>query len=221
MVSIDPDTISDSDLEEMHELGVRAIRIILNPNPAVERRDRKKYQRRKKKLVAKLWSYAERIRRLKWSIELHIGLAGINKIAGEIPKLGVPVVIDHLARPRKNIVPRLQPGYTQLINLLAKKQIWVKLSGTYRFSELPEMDSYAREILRIAPTQVVWASDWPHTGGVVANPRGDRLALQEYRKINVPAFIAQCREWCNNDEALIQKIFVDNPRRLWQYEDND
>ena len=68
---------------------------------------------------------------------------------------------------------------------------------------------------------MVWASDWPHTGGVAANPQGDRQALQEYRKFDVPAFIAQCKKWCEEDEVLIQKIFVDNPRRLWQYgEDN-
>ena len=95
----------------------------------------------------------------------------------------------------------------------------MKLSGTYRFPDLPELDDYVLEILRIAPTQVVWASDWPHSGGVQYNPNGDRTKIQEYRKIDDPAFIARCKEWCGGDEDLIQKIFVDNPRRLWQYGD--
>lgn len=208
MVSIDPKTTSDSDIDEMHALGVRGIRINLKST------SQKKSQ---EELVAILRSYVQRIHRLKWAIQLHIGLADIEKIADEIPDLGVPVVIDHLATPDETLAPRLQPGYTQFMDLLSKKHIWVKLSGIYRFSELPELDNYVQEILRIAPTQVVWASDWPHTAGVAANPQGDRQALQEYRKIDVAAFIAQCKEWCKEDEILIQKIFVDNPRRLWQY----
>ena len=212
VVSIDPGSTSDADLDEMHALGV--IGVSINLKSTLQNKS-------KEELEATVKSYVRRIRHLKWAIQLHIGLADIEKIAPEIPKLGLPVVIDHLATPDKTLAPRLQSGYTPFMDLLSKNQIWVKLSGIYRFSELPEMSSYIQEILRIAPTQVVWASDWPHTGGITANPQGDRLILQEYRKIDVPAFIAQCKEWCGGDEALIQKIFVDNPRRLWQYEYKD
>lgn len=212
VVSIDPDTISDQGLDEMHALGVRGIRINLKSTLQ---------NKSKEELIATLGSYVQRIHRLKWAIQLHIGLADIEKIASEIPKLGVPVVIDHLATPEKSLAPRLQAGYAEFLDMLSKKQVWVKLSGIYRFSGLPELDTYVREILRVAPTQVVWASDWPHTGGVAANPHGDRQSLQEYRKFDVPSFIAQCKEWCEEDESLIQKIFVDNPRRLWQYEEDN
>ena len=196
----------------MHALGVRGVRINLKSTSQ---------NKTKEELIKTLRRYAQRIRRLKWAIQLHIGLGDIEKIATEIPNLGVPVVIDHLATPDQTLAPRLQPGYTEFLDLLAKQYIWVKLSGIYRFAQLPELDTYVREILRVAPTQVVWASDWPHTGGVAANPKGDRKALQEYRKFDVPTFVAKCREWCGDDEGLVQSIFVGNPRRLWQYEDED
>ena len=212
VASVDTETISDLELDEMHALGVRGIRINLKSTSQ---------KKSKEELIAILNSYVQRIHRWKWAIQLHIGLGDIVKIANEIPSLGLPVVIDHLATPEKTLAPRLQSGYTEFMGLLSTKQIWVKLSGTYRFSELPELDAYVREILRVAPNQVVWASDWPHTGGVGANPHGDRHALQDYRKIDVPAFIAQCKKWCGEDEGLIRKIFVDNPRRLWQYDDNN
>ena len=210
VVSIDPETIADQDLDEMHALGVRGIRINLKSTSQ---------NKSKEDLTKTLRSYVRRIHRLNWAIQLHIGLADIEKIASEIPNLGVPVVIDHLATPDKASAPRFQPGYTEFLDLLSKKQVWVKLSGIYRFAGLPELGIYVREILRVAPTQVVWASDWPHTGGVGANPQGDRHALQDYRKFDVPAFVAQCKEWCEGDEVLIQKIFVENPRRLWQYDE--
>ena len=212
VVSIDPETIPDQDLDEMHALGVRGVRINLKSTSQ---------NKTKEELTKTLRRYAQRIRRLKWAIQLHIGLGDVEKVASEIPDLGVPVVVDHLATPDQTLAPRLQPGYTEFLDLLAKQHIWVKLSGIYRFAELPELDSYVREILRVAPTQVVWASDWPHTGGVAANPNGDRQALQEYRKFDVPAFVAQCREWCGHDEGLIRNIFVGNPRRLWQYEEEE
>ena len=212
VVSVDPETISDQDLDEMHALGVRGIRINLKSSS---------HDMKKDELIATLRAHLQKIQRLKWAIQLHIGLADIEKIANEIPQMGVPVIIDHLATPDKAHAPRLQPGYTDFMDLLSKKLIWVKLSGVYRFSRLPELDTYVRDILRIAPTQVVWASDWPHSGGTATNPQGDSQALQEYRKIDVPAFIAQCKEWCEGDEALIHKVFVDNPRRLWQYEEED
>ena len=212
VVSIDPETISDQALDEMHALGVRGSRINLRSTSQ---------EKTKEELTATLRSHVDKIHRLKWAIQVHISLADIEKIAGEIPKLGIPVVIDHLARPDKTRAPRLQPGYPELMDLLSKKQVWVKLSGIYRFPELPELDDYIREILRIAPTQVVWASDWPHTAGATANPQGNRHIPQDYRTIDVPAFISQCKEWCGEDEELVRNIFVDNPRRLWQYEDED
>lgn len=210
VVSIDPETISDRELDEMHALGVRGIRINLKSTSL---------HKTKEELKKILKLHAQRIQHLKWAIQLHIGLADIVHIATEIPNLGLPVVIDHLATPQQTLAPRLQSGCTELMGLLSARHIWVKLSGTYRFPELPELDAYVREILRVAPDQVVWASDWPHTGGVGANPQGDRLALQDYRKIDVPAFVARCRDWCGGDEGLVRKIFVDNPRRLWGYED--
>jgi predicted TIM-barrel fold metal-dependent hydrolase len=93
------------------------------------------------------------------------------------------------------------------------------MSGIYRFANLPDVDVFAREFLRTAPTQVVWASDWPHSGGVAKNPGGDRNKVQDYRKIDIPDFIARCKDWCDHDEFLIRSIWVDNPKRLWQYDD--
>jgi hypothetical protein len=54
-------------------------------------------------------------------------------------------------------------------------------------------------------------------------PGGDRNAVQEYRKVNDQAWIEQCMDWCmasgpDKGKKLVQKIFRDNPRLLWQYE---
>jgi predicted TIM-barrel fold metal-dependent hydrolase len=203
--------ISDAELDEMHRVGVRGIRFNLHTtNTRFETAD----------FCATLRAYADKIRRLNWVIQMFITLDQIGLIASEIPTLGVDVVFDHLGAPDATKVVQEQAGYTEIMDLLRNKHIYVKLSGIYRFAgeNMPGLDSYVRQIIREARSQVVWASDWPHVNGPEMNKaESDRLQVQEYRKIDVPAFIAQCKEWCEGNEETIRMIFVDNPQRLWRY----
>jgi predicted TIM-barrel fold metal-dependent hydrolase len=207
--------VSDAELDEMHKVGVRGIRYNLHTTlTKMEKAD----------FARELHAYANKIRRLNWVIQLFVTMDQIGLIAEEIPKLGVDVVIDHLGAPDSTKAPQGQPGYAELMDLLRKKQVYVKLSGIYRFcgEDMPGLDAYVREILRDARSQVVWASDRPHPGGAEWNVvEGDRWKLQDYRKIDIPAFVTQCREWCDHDEETTKMIFVDNPRRLWRYNNDD
>jgi predicted TIM-barrel fold metal-dependent hydrolase len=210
VVCIDPETITDEELEDMHSLGVRGVR--LNLFTWSQKLDKTTF-------IETLRKYADRIHPFGWVLQLYISLDQIQLVASEIPALGIPVVIDHLGAPAADKPPRKQAGYAEFMSLLKRRQVWVKLSGTYRFAGLPELEQYAQEIIRLAPSQIVWASDWPHSGGVQHNPGGDRHISQEYRKISIPEFIETCKRWCNYDEDTIQKIWVENPRRLWQYDE--
>lgn len=162
-----------------------------------------------------------------WAIQLYVSLDQVALLAGVVPGLGVPVIIDHIGHPDPATGPvQLQEGYREFMDLLRLGQVWTKLSGTYRFENLIGLDDYVREILSIAPDRVVWASDWPHSGGVAANPGGDRDIPQEYRKIDDRAWVARCMAWCcevegGSGQKLIRKIWVDNARRLWQYDSDD
>lgn len=209
VVSIDPQTISDKELDDMHAIGVRGVR--LNLKSTATHLDAATLRRT-------LGQYADKIRRLKWSLNLHVGFSEVATIYEFVHEAGVEVVLDHMATPSPKEDPRSQKGYSELMDLLGKKQVWVKLSGLYRFAELPGMDSYIKEVLRLAPTQVIWASDWPHTGGKDKSPGGDRNKVQDYRQVDIPAFLERCLDWCEGDQDLMHKILVDNPRRLWQYD---
>ena len=210
VVCIDPDSVTQDELVDMHRIGVRGIRLNLKtrsqePNRAA--------------FLRVLRKYADKIRPLGWVLQLYVGLNQIALIVDELAVLGVPIVLDHLGSPAGDVPGRKQVGYAQLLRLLAERKVWIKMSGTYRFSKLPDMELFARELLHTAPTQIVWASDWPHSGGVEMNPGGDRNKVQDYRSVSIPDFIARCKSWCDYDEYLIRGIWVDNPRRLWQYDD--
>ncbi|OIW25721.1 amidohydrolase 2 [Coniochaeta ligniaria NRRL 30616] len=218
VVCIDPDAATDSELQELHDAGARAIR--LNLKTCGQRLDKAGFEEMLRKNAARIAPFG-------WAVQMYVSLDQIAQVADVLPTLGVPVVIDHVGFPDPAKGPvQLQEGYREFMDLLKSGAVWTKLSGTYRFQDLVGLDDYVREILSAAPDRVVWASDWPHSGGVAANPGGDRDVPQEYRKIDDRAWVARCKTWCREVEGgsgqkLVQKIWVDNPRRLWKYESDD
>lgn len=208
VVCIDPVTITDKDLLEMHDLGVRGVRVNLKTTSS---------KMESESLRKTLHAYAGRIRHLGWRIQMYVGLDQIELVAPIIPELGVVCIFDHIGSPDRNAPPRTQRGYKQFMELLKSGQVYAKISGTYRFPGMPETDEYIREVLRIAPDRVVFASDWPHSGSVEANPGGDRTKVQPYRRIDDQAWVDKCLELCDYDEGLIRKLWVDNPNRLWDF----
>lgn len=211
---IDPTTITKSELAMLHTAGVRGIRINMRTRGDVLD-------------LTALKAAAACVRPLGWVVQLYISLAQVTELASVVDDLGVTVVVDHLGAPAASLGPgKQQAGYNDFMKMLRNGSIWTKLSGAYRFATLPDLDEYVVEILRAAPDRVVWASDWPHSGGVEANPGGDRNKVQAYRQVDDAAWIAQCHKWCEmaaegNGNVLAKKIWVDNPRKLWQYNGSD
>lgn len=158
----------------MHDVGARGVRINLATRG--EKMDREACEE-------VLGKHADKVRPLGWCLQLYVSFDQIALLAPLIPALGVPVVLDHLGSPHPSTPPRLQPGYRDFLDLLKSGRAWTKLSGTYRFADTPDLDEFIKTVLREGPDQVVWASDWPHSGGTEANPGGGRDTVQEYRKV--------------------------------------
>lgn len=204
IVSFDYETITDDELDYLHTLGVRGVRVNLKTgrkNPG------------KDILVAILEGYARRCRPRDWVIQLYVGLEQIALVADSIPALGVRIVIDHMGSPDPEIPIRLQNGFSEILTLLRKGLIWVKISAPYRFATLPDLDDFGRKLISAGPNNVVWASDWPHTGGALVI-RGGRK-MRDYRQIDNVGFVRRVFEWCDFDQSKIQQLFVDNPNNLW------
>ncbi|KAF2103186.1 amidohydrolase 2 [Rhizodiscina lignyota] len=212
VVLLDPEKITEEELDALHSAGVRGARLNIKTGGV---------DLDKATFAKLLRLYADKIRSRNWVLQLYMALRQFAIIADEIPKLGVDVCIDHVGHPDQSRPASGQEGYAELMESLRKKEIWIKLSGTYRFPKLPDMDSYCRGIIQTAPDRIVWASDWPHSGSVEANPGGNRHIHQDYRKIDDIGFVKQCIDWCDGDESLIRKIWVENPRKLWRYDVED
>ena len=86
---------------------------------------------------------------------------------------------------------------------------WVKVCGAERISAAgpPFHDAipYAKALIDLAPDRILWGTDWPHPNIKKHMPNdGDLLDL-------VPLF--------TDDPVLQKKILVDNPARLYGFEE--
>ncbi len=60
----------------------------------------------------------------------------------------------------------------------------------------------ARAYIEAAPDRVIWGSDWPH------------VQWRKPRMMNDGEVVELLYRYVDNDQALLQKILVDNPARL-------
>lgn len=180
--------VSDAEIDAMHSLGVRGIRLNL-VNPQVVSRDA---------IVALCARVAER----GWHLQVQIlwSDAAEEMLTGLAARVGLPLVIDHLGRPPALHAPRA------LLELLASGRGWVKLSAPYRLSgtgEPPYADllPLVRALVAANSDQLLWASDWPHTERFTPTPHDADL-------------VDLLTDWLGSGE-LIRRVCVANPERLY------
>lgn len=213
---LDPEATNPDEITALHESGFRGVRINLRT--------------RSESMDATQW--ADTIMQYhcmlgrdhpEWVLQFFVSMDQIADIAPVLPRLdGRKVVFDHLGHPEPGLRVAEQRGCTELYaTLTANRNVFVKLSGLYRLADVEGLDEHIRHLLQIAPDQIVWGSDWPHCAGPDHNPGGDPRALQDFLRVDMAAFIDQSFAWCKHDPVLVRKIWVDNPRRLWNYTSGD
>jgi predicted TIM-barrel fold metal-dependent hydrolase len=121
-----------------------------------------------------------------------------------LARLGLPLVIDHLG----SLVPARGPRdavFQLLRGLLADGAIWMKLT-LCRVGAPPDYADarYLHDGFTAAnPDQVLWGSDWPFVRMGDKAPAADTLLDIAW-------------DWLDGD-ALRQKVWVDNPARLYGF----
>jgi D-galactarolactone isomerase len=189
--------VSDTELDALHQGGVRGVRLSLfRPEGAAVSFE----------MTAPI---AARVQRLGWHLQLHWTADQIARHAELLLALPTPIVFDHMARlPTKDA--KKHPAYAVLQELIQRGRTWIKLSGAYLCSTRSTLDDYgdvgelAHTWLDLAPTRLVWGSDWPHTTERPAQP-------------NTLALLEQLFHWTDS-ASLRQQILVDNPSTLYDFE---
>ena len=209
---IDPDRTPNSELDALGQAGVRSVRVNLE---AHGHRDPRAAERA-------LGAVSRRIAGRGWSIQVFASLPVIVALKDEVVRLPVPLVVDHFGGARAEGGSD-QPGFAALIEMLESGQVYLKLSSPYRASRDPgyaDMAKIARAFIAAAPERMVWASDWPHTGGgaIGSNERQGRSLsdIEPFRQVDVPNILVLLSEWSSDAETW-RRILIDNPARLYGF----
>ncbi|HWA42425.1 MAG TPA: amidohydrolase family protein [Hypericibacter adhaerens] len=187
---IDP-SISDRELEAMHAVGVRGVRINLLFRGGVS--------------FAAAEAIADRIRPLGWHIQFLLDISQTPELRPALKRLRLPVVIDHMGHFPASAGTGL-PAFRELLAMLKGGEAWVKLSGPYLFTRRPDLPyadvtPIARALAEAAPGRCVWGTDWPHPANKLAMPDDGPLT-------------DLLGDWVT-DETARRRILVENPKQLY------
>ena len=144
---------------------------------------------------------AQRLAEIGWHLQIHTDR--VAELAVALARSPVPVVIDHMGRiDAGNGLEH--PDFRALLSLMAKKHVWVKVSGSERISRqsAPWNDAapFARKLVAEFGERTLWGSDWPHPNLKQVPDDGDLVDL-----------IAEMAP----SEAQRRALLVGNPQRFY------
>ena len=206
-VAVIPPEVADTDLEALHAAGVRGVRINARTGrpPAIDA------------LRAAIADTSARLAPLGWHVQLYVPGEYLEGLTPAMQSLPTDFVIDHLGDIdlREGARSRARAA---LLSMVESGRCWVKISGTYR---LPGGDDptlvadVVRELCELRSDRLLWASDWPHTGGG-GSTRTAPMQTEPLREIDTGALVDMLAE-AVPDAALRRRILVENPARLYEF----
>lgn len=182
--------VSDRQLDELHFLGVRGVRINLAFAGGVA--------------TEVLDSLAPRLAERGWHVQLLFDLRELALHLPRLRRLPVPYVFDHMGYFPANLGVDL-PVFQQFLALAQDYPWWVKLSAPYRLeaeAPWPHCSELVHAMSEQFPERLLWGSDWPHVA--VATPPDTQSLLNV-----MPRWLPDAR--------LRQQVLVENPARLYDF----
>lgn len=205
---IDPATSSPEQVCRLRAAGIRGLRVNLEA----------KGVRRGEALTTAVESVAPLAAAGDMFVQIYADLPTIAASSETLAALPVPVVLDHFAGAKAELGLQ-QTGFAALRRLVDTGKTWIKLSAPYRVSHdagYRDCESLARELLHIRPDRMIWASDWPHTGG--GKTRLERAAgeVEPFREIDNALVLDLLSRWAG-DITTFRKVLSDNPAELFGF----
>lgn len=196
IVDVDEDKVTDAELKALHAKGARSIRVNYGYR-ATDPNIPKQAAEHARKLAA-------RVAALGWHLEFLIPNWALKELIPVLDELPCDFSVGHMG-----VFPAAlgvnQDGFDDFLRLHAKGRCWVKFTGVYRLSKLPDFSDItpiARAFVANNPDRIIWGTDWPFLSHLDAITYKQAIELFE--------------TWAP-DAATRKKILVDNPARLFGF----
>lgn len=200
VVVIDVEHVTDEELRALHLKGVRGIRLNLSVSG----------QGDIARIRAEIERAAERIGPMGWHMQIFASPTQLALLLPLIRDAQLPVVLDHFAGGAALA--------DQITELLERPNIWIKLSAPSRVSTTPGYTDLAPAVARFAdaaPERLIWASDWPHTGGH-GRRSGSIEDIEPFAAIDDRQDLHRLAWWVDNGE-LFRRILTTNAYTLYDF----
>ncbi len=188
---VDP-SISDHELEKLHNAGIRGLRFSLVVKNAMR--------------PECMELMAHRIRPFGWHIQFRSTHRDLPDMEFLLARLPVDVCLDHFGSiPPEE--PITHPAWQSIFRMLDRGGCWVKLSAPYQLSRMPgpgyaDFATKVFALVKAAPDRLVWGTNWPHPSVTYMPDDADLLD--------------SLGEWIA-DASLRRAILVDNPAVLYGF----
>ncbi len=186
--------VDEATLEDLTRRGVRGARHMHLPGGAIGFGD--------------LLAIDARVRPFGWHVIVQFNGRDMEQRAPLLEALRGDYIIDHAAK----FMPPVStddPAFTTLLKLIDRGNCYVKISACYETSQVgppsyADVGKLSRALIAHAPERMLYASNWPHVSMPIDRQPDDGLLLD------------LMADWAP-DEKVRQKIFVDNPARLYGF----
>ncbi len=185
--------VTDEELKQMHEVGVRAVRFnfvkrLVDTTPREQ-----------------LLTIIDKIKPLGWHLVVYFESQDLEELIPFFNDLDMIIVVDHMGRP--DVDKGVEDvNFQRFIQFMQDNDnVWVKVSCPERLTLTPYDYStvvpFARELVTRFPKRVLWGTDWPHPNMKSHIPDDGHL-------VDLIPQIAPTAD-------LQQSLLVDNPHRLY------
>jgi 2-pyrone-4,6-dicarboxylate lactonase len=186
--------VSDEELAQLHEAGVRGVRFnyvrrLVDPEPD-------EYYH----------AIVDKIAPLGWHVVIYFEASDLEERWNFFTSLNTDVVVDHMGRP--DVTKSVDgPEFALFLRLMREHEnFWSKVTCPERLSVTgpPNFDDvvpFARRVVELFPDRVLWGTDWPH-------PNLHDYMPDDGALVNFIPRIA-------TSEESRRKLLVDNPMRLY------
>ena len=191
-VAVVPPSVTDTELDRLHEGGFRGVRFMMLPGGVLP--------------WSSLEAMAARLAPRGWHINLQLDGRDLPQHEQMLMRLPCRVVIDHLG---KFLGPTdtESASFQSLRRVLDKGQTWIKLSAPYESSksgppDYADVAPLAQAMAASYAERCLWASNWPHPN---VTPRPSETALLDWSLGQVASPETQHR------------MLVENPAELYGF----
>ena len=196
VAAVDADKVTDAELKALDARGVRGIRV----NFGYRSTDRAITRR----AVEQAGMLAPRAAALGWHLEFLVPNWSLKELIPMLEKLPCDFSVGHMG-----VFPAAlgvnQEGFADFLRLHAAGRCWVKFTGVYRISKLPNFSDIAplaQAFVTNNPERIVWGTDWPF--------------LSHLDAVTYPQLVQLFESWVP-DTANQRTILVDNPAKLFHF----